>query len=66
MLYTKIQTQSFLGPREEDFKVFSPYMGMAAILSIGAEPFEVIDHPFDRRPHVKSGENWPSSFKEEI
>ena len=44
MLYTKIQTQSFLGPREEDFKVFSPYLGMPAILSIGAEPFEVIDN----------------------
>ena len=31
MLYTKIQPQSFLGSGEEDFWVFLPYMGMAAI-----------------------------------
>ena len=38
MLYTKIQPQTFLGSGEEDFKCF--YMGMAAILFNGAEPFE--------------------------
>ena len=32
MLYTIIQSSSFLGSGEEDFKVFLPYMGMAAIL----------------------------------
>ena len=40
MLYTKIQPQSFLGSEEEDFEVFLPYMGMAANLFDGAEPFE--------------------------
>ena len=43
-------------------------MGMAAILFNDAEPFEPFEqilkcqHPFDRRPHVKSGENWSSGF----
>ena len=32
MIYAKIQPQSILGSREEDFKGFLPYMGMAAIL----------------------------------
>ena len=40
ILYTKIQSQSFLGSGEEYFKAFLPYMGMAAILFSGAEPFE--------------------------
>ena len=30
------------------------------------EPFEQIcQYPFNRWPHVKSGENWSSSFREE-
>ena len=40
MLYTKIQTQSFLDSGEEDFQEFLPYMDMAAILFKRAEPFE--------------------------
>ena len=40
MLYTKIQPQSFLSTREEDFQVFLPNMGMAAILFSDAELFE--------------------------
>ena len=40
MLYTKIQPWNFLGSGEEDFYVFLPYMGMAAILFNFAEPFE--------------------------
>ena len=39
MLYTKIQAQSFLSSGE---KSVLPYMGMAAILFIGAEPFDQI------------------------
>ena len=35
ILYTKIQPQSFLGPGEEDFYMFLPYIGMAAILING-------------------------------
>ena len=42
MLYTKIQPQSFFGSGEEDFKIFLPYMGMAANLFNCAEPFERI------------------------
>ena len=41
--YIKIQHQSFLGSGEEGFKSFLPYIGMAAILFNGAEPFEQID-----------------------
>ena len=42
MLYTKIQSQSFLGSGEEDFQVFLPYMDMAAILFNCPEPSEQI------------------------
>ena len=41
MLYTEIQPQSFLGSGE-DFQVFLPYIGMAAILLNGTEAFKVI------------------------
>ena len=37
-IYTKIQTQSFLGSGEEGFWVFLPYMGMAVILFNNAKP----------------------------
>ena len=42
MLCTKIQPQSFLSTGEEDFKVFVPYMGMAALFFNSAELFEQI------------------------
>ena len=41
MLYTKIQTQSFLGSEEDVFSAL-PYIGMAATLFNGAEAFEQI------------------------
>ena len=44
MLYTKIQPQSFLGSGGEDFYTDLPYMGMAAILFDGAEPFKQISN----------------------
>ena len=40
MLFTKIRPQSFLSPGEEDFLSVLPYMGIAAILLNGAEPFK--------------------------
>ena len=43
MLCNKIQPWSFFGSGNEDFKCFSPYMGMAAILFNHAEWFEQID-----------------------
>ena len=37
-----------------------------AILFYGTEPFEqTVKYTFDRRPHVKSGGNWASGFREE-
>ena len=63
---SKIQPQSFLGSGEEDFLVFSPYMGMAAISFNGMEPFEqIVNIPSQQKAHVKSGENCSSSVKEE-
>ena len=39
-------------------------MGKAAIFYDGGT-FEQIVNLFNWRPHVKSGENWPSGFREE-
>ena len=39
MNYAKIQPQSILGSGEEDFSMFLPYMGMAAILVNELRPF---------------------------
>ena len=66
MLYTKIQPQSFLGSGEEHFKVCLSYMFIAATLFNCAEPFEKIGNTsFDRRSHVKSGENCSNGFRKE-
>ena len=43
MLFTKIQPQIFLGSGKEDFYVFLPYMGMAAIL-FNEENFNLMLH----------------------
>ena len=43
--------------------MFLPYMGMVDILFNDAEPFEKNDNtPCDRKPNVKSDENW-SNFQ---
>ena len=42
MLFTKIQSQSFLSTGEENFEVFFTYMGMSSILFNGAEPYEQV------------------------
>ena len=39
MTYAKIQLQGILGSGKEDFLRFLPYMGMAAILVNGPQPF---------------------------
>ena len=39
MIYANIQPRSILGSREEEFKRFLPYMGMAAILVNEPWPF---------------------------
>ena len=41
MLYTKIQPKAFLVLEKKIFSVLS-YIGMAAVLFVGAEPFEYI------------------------
>ena len=56
MLYTKIQPQRFLGSGEEEFYVFLPYIGMAAILIYGPRPFL---QSFN--PDLTEGSTW--SFK---
>ena len=40
-------------------------MGIADILFNDAELFEQTDNTLDRKPNVKSGENWSSCFREE-
>ena len=66
MLYTKFNLKAFLLLKKKSFKCFFlSYMGMAAVLLNDAEPFEQCQHPFDRRPHVKSGKKWSSGFREE-
>ena len=42
MLYIEIQPQNFFGSRGEDFYMFLPCIGIAAILLIGTQPFEQI------------------------
>ena len=42
MLHTKFQGHRPIGPGEEDFSRFLPYMGMAAILVKWPGPFEQI------------------------
>ena len=41
-------------------------MNVAAILFNCAEPFEPIGNTFWQKAHVKSGENYSSSFREDI
>ena len=43
MLYSKILPRIILRSRKEELKFFLLYMGMAAILFSGAEPFKQID-----------------------
>ena len=65
MVYFKIQSQSFLGSGEEDFFVFLPYMGMAAILFNATEPFEQTVNILSTEGTIKkSGENCLSNFTE--
>ena len=39
MICAKFQPQGILGSGEVDFQLFLPYMGMAAILVNGQQPF---------------------------
>ena len=39
MIYAMIQPQGILSSGEEDFERLLPYMGMAAILNNGRQPF---------------------------
>ena len=66
MLYTKMQTQSFLGYGEYFLNILLPSMGMAVILFNGGAIRINCQYLLDRRLHVKSGENWSSGFIEEV
>ena len=49
MIYTKIQPQSFLGSGDEDFKVFLPYMGMAADCLMVRNLLNKLSIPFQQK-----------------
>ena len=58
MLHAKFQDHRTLGSREEDFKRFKPYMGMAAMLT---KTIFITFVPLSpRRIHIKVGFDWPS------
>ena len=53
--------------RRRSFKVCILYMGMAAILVNGLQPFKLSFHtPNLRRLHIKSEQHWPRGFRVEI
>ena len=56
MLYTKIQPRSFLGSEEEDIKNFHLYENGGHLVQWHGTISTKWQYPFDRRPHVKSGE----------
>ena len=65
MLYIKIQPQSFLGSEEEDFnKYFYRILAWQHLVQWRGTIRTNCHNPFDRRPHVKSGEHCSSVFKE--
>ena len=64
MLCNEIQLHSFLGSREEDFKVILPYMEMAVILLTCSMEQNHLYTGITRSTDVESGENWLSGFRE--
>ena len=61
---TKIQSQNFLSSGE-DFQVFIlPHMGIVGIFISGVDPCQ--QTAFYRRLHVKAGEKWSNSFREDV
>ena len=62
MLYTKIQPQSFLSSEEE---VFYHIWAWQPSCSMVQKHLTKLSTSFDRRPYMKSGENWSSNFREE-
>ena len=63
MLYTKIQSRSFRSTGEEDFKCFYHIWAWKPSCSMMHNHLNRVSNPFDRRPNVKSGENWSSGFR---
>ena len=64
MLYTKIQPQSFLCSGEKDIKSFYHILAGQPSCSKVQNHLTSYQYLFDRRPCVKSGDNWVSSFRE--
>ena len=59
------QPQSFLGSEEEEFYVFLPYLGMAAILFNNVEPSEQIVNTSSMNGRMRNLVIiWASIFKE--
>ena len=66
MQYTKIQPQSFLGS-EEDFLggFFTIYEHGGHLVRQCRTIWINWQNPFDRKPHLKFGENWSRGFRKE-
>ena len=62
MVYTKIQSQSFLGSGGADFKGFTIYGYGGHLVQWCSTICTNCHYPFNRRPHIKSDENWLSGF----
>ena len=65
MLHTKFQGHQLFGSGEEDFLMFLPYMGMAAILVMWPGLFEYTFVPPSQRSPYKFDFDWPSGFRGE-
>ena len=63
MLYTKIQSWSFIGVGGKNNKVFLQYVGMVAILFNGTEPIEQTANTLSKEAQC---ENCSSGFREVI
>ena len=63
MLYTKIQPQSFFGSAEKEFKCFYHISEWRPSCSRCRSIWTNCQNPFDRKPHLKSGEIFVNTFQ---
>ena len=62
MLHTKFHGNRPVRSREEDFKGYLPYMGMAAILVMGPASCHHIFISLYLKAFIKNGSDWQISF----
>ena len=65
IMYTKYSFKAFLVLEKKIFKCFTIYGHGSHLVQRCRTIWIKRQHPFDRRPHVKSDENWSSGFREE-